>query len=100
MCERRRGPRFAFGGVAEITTLHPDTYIIVSTTELSQFGCYITTRKTLFIGTKVEVKITHQGRVFKSSGEVVSVQSQNGMGIKFTATEPNDAALLQVWLEP
>jgi PilZ domain len=98
MCERRRAPRFAFGGVAEITTIHPNTYIILSTAELSRFGCFVTTRKPMFIGTKVELKITHDGRVFKASGEVVSVQSENGMGIKFTTTAPNDAALLQVWL--
>lgn len=52
----------------------------------------------MFIGTKVELKITHDGRAFKASGEVVSVQSENGMGIKFTTTAPNDVALLQVWL--
>jgi len=98
MCESRRAPRFAFGGVAEITTIHPNTYIVVSTTELSRFGCFVTTRKTMFIGTKVELKITHDGRAFKASGEVVSVQSENGMGIKFTTTAPNDVALLQVWL--
>ena len=98
MCERRRVPRFVFGGVAEITAVQPNSYIIVRTAELSRFGCFVTTPKTMIIGTKDDLKITHDGRAFKASGEVVSVQSENGMGIKFTTTAPNDAALLQVWL--
>jgi hypothetical protein len=98
MCERRRAPRFAFGGVAEITTVHPYTYIIASIAELSLFGCFVTTPETVFIGTKVDLRITNYGRAFKASGEVVSVQTKNGIGIKFTATAPNDVALLQVWL--
>ena len=98
MCERRRAPRCVFGGVAEITSIHPNTYIVVSTTELSPFGCFVTTRKTMFIGTKVELKITHDGRAFQASGEVVSVEAKNGMGIKFTRTAPDDVELLQVWL--
>ena len=98
MCERRRGPRFAFGGVAEITTIHPKSYIIVSTAELSLFGCFVRTRTTMFIGTKVGLRISYDGKAFNASGEVVSVSSKNGMGIKFTLTTPNDAAILEHWL--
>ena len=68
MSERRRVPRCAFGGVAEITTVHPNTYIIVSTGELSRFGCFVTTRATMPIGTKVGLKITYEGRAFNASG--------------------------------
>ena len=31
-------------------------------------------------------------------GEVAYVLSENGMGIKFTTTAPNDVALIEEWL--
>ena len=98
MFERRRVPRFAFGGVAEITALHPNTYILVSTADLSRFGCFVTTLATLPIGTKVGLKITYDDRAFNACGEVAYVLSENGMGIKFTTTAPNDVELLEAWL--
>jgi hypothetical protein len=98
MFERRRVPRFAFGGVAEITAVHPHTYILVSTADLSRLGCSVTTRATMPIGTKVSLRITYDGRAFNASGEVAYVLSENRMGIKFTTTAPNDVALLEAWL--
>jgi hypothetical protein len=98
MSERRRVPRCAFGGVAEITTLHPSTYLLVSTAELSRFGCFVTTCATMPIGTVVGLKITFEGYVFSASGEVTYVLSEKGMGIKFTTTAPNDVELLEAWL--
>ena len=95
MSERRRVPRCAFGGVAEITTVHPNTYIVVSTANLSRHGCFVTTLAFMPIGTKVGVRITYDGSIFNASGEVAYVLSENGIGIKFTTTAPNDVALLE-----
>jgi hypothetical protein len=97
MFERRRAPRIAFGGVAEATSVNPDTYIIASTTGLSRFGCFVTTRVTMPIGTTVGLKITHEGRVFNASGEVVYVLPERGIGIKFIPAEPSDVAVLEAW---
>jgi hypothetical protein len=98
MSERRRVPRYAFGGVAEITTVQPKTYIVVSTSELSRFGCLVTTQATMPVGTKVALRITYEGRVFNAAGEVAYILPENGMGIKFTTTAPNEVALLEEWL--
>jgi hypothetical protein len=98
MPEHRLEPRFVFGGVAEITTAHPETCMIVSTGELSRHGCFVRTRTIMPVGTKFGLKISHNGKVFNASGEVIYVLSENGMGIKFAATAPDDAKLLEVWL--
>ena len=66
MSERRRVARGAFGGVAEITAAHPDTYIVASTAELSRLGCFVTTKASMPIGTTVGLKISYEGRVFTS----------------------------------
>ena len=50
------------------------------------------------IGTRFGLKISHNGKAFNASGEVVYVLSENGMGIKFAATAPDDEELLEVWL--
>jgi hypothetical protein len=98
MSERRRVPRIAFGGVAEITSVHPDTYIVVPTTELSRFGCLVRTYASMPIGTKVSLKISYEDNVFNASGEVAYALSEGGMGVKFTVTVPKDVAILEAWL--
>ena len=98
MLDRRLVPRSIFGGVAEITTIHPDTYMIVPTSELSRHGCFVRTRVIMPIGTKFGLKITYDGKAFNASGAVLYVLSENGMGIRFTATAPADEELLESWL--
>ena len=99
MAEHRRVPRRAFGGVAEITTAaNPSAYIVASTTELSRYGCFVTTDVSLPIGTKVSLKITYEDKVFNASGEVAYVLPERGMGIRFTTTAPEDVAVLESWL--
>jgi hypothetical protein len=95
---RRRVPRRAFGGVAEITTAESSAYIVASTAELSRYGCFVNTQLSLPVGTKVSLKITYEDKVFNASGEVAYVLSENGLGIRFTTTAPEDVALLEEWL--
>jgi hypothetical protein len=96
---RRRVPRYAFGGVAEICPLHSHKYIIASTTELSCLGCFIRTSASLPAGTQVTLKITHDESEFTANGKVAYVLAARGMGIEFEAIEPKDEALLETWLK-
>jgi hypothetical protein len=98
MPERRRVRRHAFGGVAEITAFHPDTFIVVPTAELSRNGCFVTTNASIPVGTKVSIRITNEDKVFNASGEVVYVSPESGMGIRFITTAPEDVAVLEAWL--
>jgi hypothetical protein len=96
---RRRVPRYAFGGVAEISPLHSREYIIASTTELSRLGCFLRTSASVPAGTQVTLKITHDEREFAARGKVAYVLAKRGMGITFELIEPKDEALLEAWLK-
>jgi PilZ domain-containing protein len=98
MPDRRLVPRLAFGGVAEIVTAHPYTYMVVSTAELSRHGCFVDTYASLPVGTEVTLKITYAGRVFNARGEVTYALPEKGMGIRFTITAPKDVETLETWL--
>lgn len=96
--KRRRLPRYAFGGVAEISSIHSNDHIIASTTELSRFGCFVRTGASLPTGMQVNLKISHDGREFTAHGKVVYVLAERGLGITFEVIEPKDEALLETWL--
>ena len=96
--ERRRAARRPFGGVAEISGALPDDHIVGLATEFSRFGCFVRTHKSIPVGTKVSLTITHHGDECVTPGEVVHVLAQKGMGIKFEPATPRDEALLEDWL--
>jgi hypothetical protein len=96
--EHRRAPRYAFGGVAEMSADHSDSYIIGLAAEISRFGCFIRTRTSMSVGTKISLKITHDGSELTAHGEVVYALSEKGVGIKFAEVAAKDAALLEAWL--
>jgi hypothetical protein len=96
--ERRRAPRRPFGGVAEISSGFSDDHIVGLATELGRFGCFVRTQKSLPVGTKVRLKITHHGNECHTPGEVVHLLTPKGMGIKFEPAAPRDEAPLEEWL--
>lgn len=97
--ERRRLFRHVFGGLVELSTIPPQTLIIGSTVDICRLGCFVQTQESIPAGTKIRLKITHDGSQFTAMGEVVHVLSGRGIGIKFTEVAPKDEALLKVWLK-
>jgi CheY-like chemotaxis protein len=97
--ERRGLWRHVFGGLVELSTIPPQTPIIGSTVDICRLGCFVQTGESIPAGTKIWLKITHDGSQFTAIGEVVHVLSGRGIGINFTEVAPKDAALLKVWLE-
>lgn len=61
-------------------------------------GCFVETTNPFNGGTKVALKISHDGMVFVARGTVAYSLSGNGMGIKFTFIEPSSVAILDAWL--
>jgi len=96
--ERRRTPRYPFGGVAEVTASGSGQYLIALTRELGRFGCFVSTNTPFPAGEKVTLKISHEGREFTVSGEVVYALASNGMGIAFGAIAPSQQAVLEDWV--
>jgi hypothetical protein len=68
------------------------------TSDLSLFGCHVTTRSPWAAGTKLRIRISHKGAAFAALGTVVHVQPGAGMGITFTRIGPNEQTLLDGWI--
>jgi hypothetical protein len=49
-------------------------------------------------GTKVRVRISHEGTTFTALGRVVFVLPNMGMGVTFTSVEQDEQAILQKWI--
>src|SRR5579862_715541 len=60
--------------------------------DLSWFGCHVTAIGWP-AGTKVQVRISHDGAIFVARGSIVSVRPV-GTGVVFTEVEPKDELLL------
>jgi hypothetical protein len=97
--ERRRVPRHAFGGVAEVSASEPSAYIVGKTTELSRLGCFVQTCQQLPVGTAITLKISYEGIEFDALGTIAYSLPQKGMGISFVPLTSVDEELLDEWLK-
>jgi len=68
------------------------------TTDLSLFGCHVATHNPWVTGTKVRIRISHNGASFSAVGTVAHVQPGVGMGILFTRIGPNEQMILDKWI--
>jgi hypothetical protein len=96
--ERRRAARYHFGGIAEVTDLVSWKILIDLTRDLSSGGCFVKTKTPFPKGTRVNVRITHSGATIAALGNVSNNVSHEGMGIAFARVEPDDQAVLELWL--
>jgi hypothetical protein len=96
--ERRRIPRYTFGGVVELTADAPRSYVIAKTTELSRLGCFVLTGEPLPVGTQISLKISYNGDEFNASGNVLYAVAGKGVGIRFASLARKDQILLEEWL--
>jgi PilZ domain len=96
--ERRRTPRHAFGGVAEVTAAKSGKYLIAVTGEISRLGCFVKTATPLPFDESVSLRITYDGRAIAVPGTVVYALPGKGMGIAFGAIPINDQRVLEDWL--
>jgi hypothetical protein len=65
---------------------------------LNLFGCFVRTRTPFPSGTKLSIRVVHDGKESVSSFAVVRNVSSTGMGVSFGTLSPNDHAVLQMWL--
>ncbi len=96
--ERRRAPRYSFVATVELVEVQSDTRVHARTTELSLHGCYLDIMNPLPAATQFKLRITHQNATFEALGTVAYSQPNMGMGVVFTAIEPDSQALLQKWI--
>lgn len=96
--EIHRATRFPFAANIELTDVRSERVVAGRTSDLSVFGCYVRTTTPFPQGTKVTLRIAHEGGNFTAFGKVVYVKPNAGMGITFSNIEPAHQTILEKWI--
>ena len=99
MAHKRRTLRFPFISSTEVINLDFEESAYGFTKELSLFGCFVTSGVRFPQGTSVKLIIRYGGRKFESLGRVAYVLPDEGMGIVFSTTQPDDHGILESWVD-
>jgi hypothetical protein len=94
----RRAPRYPFAATVELTDLQSEIHIQQRTIELSLYGCGVAASTPFPGGTRVRIRITHEGDNFVALGKVIYALADGEMGIAFTRVEHNDQIMLEKWI--
>jgi hypothetical protein len=96
--DRRTHPRYEFTAAVEIIAAESSARIETRVRDLSQQGCYVDTNEPLPLGTVTDVRITKGAQLFAAPARVVYSRASKGMGLVFTAIEPEQLRTLGRWL--
>jgi PilZ domain len=96
--DRRTHPRYSFIAAVEVVASESGARIETRVRDLSQQGCYVDTNSALSLGTVTDVRITKGAQLFDARARVVYSRASQGMGLVFTAIEPEQFRTLETWL--
>jgi hypothetical protein len=96
--DRRTHPRYKFIAAVEVVATESGARIETRVRDLSQQGCYVDTNNALSLGTVTDVRITKGAQLFEAQARVVYSRASQGMGLVFTAIEPEQFRTLETWL--
>src|SRR5229473_3149542 len=96
--DRRIHPRYEFTAAVEVIAAESGARIETRVRDLSQQGCYVDTNNPLPLGTVTDVRITKGAQLFEARARVVYSRVGKGMGLVFTAIEPEQLRTLETWL--
>jgi len=96
--DRRIHPRYEFVAAVEVRVAESDARIETRVRDLSQQGCYVDTDNPLPLGTVTDVRIKKGAQLFEARTRVVYSRAGKGMGLMFTAIEPEQLRTLETWL--
>src|SRR5229473_1265161 len=96
--DRRIYPRYEFTAAVEVLAAESGARIETRVRDLSQQGCYVDTNNALPLGTVTDVRITKGAQLFEAHARVVYSRASKGMGLVFTAIEPEQRGILETWL--
>ena len=94
----RRSDRYAFAAAAEVKELGSRHEYVAITRDLSAGGCFVKTNSPLPKGSRLRVRIEHDGAEFSAVGLVTGNVSAIGMGIEFVEVEAKHQEVLRKWL--
>ncbi len=80
---RRSDLRYTFIATIEVIDANSGRQIVSATSNLSRYGCHVTTITPFLPGTSVKLTIKHQGITVECAGKVVYAISGEGMGVHF-----------------
>lgn len=88
--ERRRHPRFACDGRAEVVVFRPDLLFRGEVKDISRTGCYIATRARLNLKrfAEIELRFSVNGKRLSSLARVMGVRPGQGVGVEFLPGDP------------
>jgi len=69
------------------------------TSDLSLGGCFVCARRTLEVGARIRITLTHEGQKVKMLAVVRVVKPQVGMGLEFLDVDRDSNATLLTWIE-
>ena len=96
--ERPRARRYPFAASMEMIDVESETPSNAQTCDLSLFGCAVRTPKPLAPGTRVRIRIVHNGASFVALGKVAYAGKGRRMGVLFAKIEPNQHSVLEKWI--
>jgi hypothetical protein len=96
--DRRTHPRYAFAAVAEVVAADSGARTNTRVRDLSEQGCYADSDNPLPLGTDTNVRITKRAKSLQARARVVFNQPGKGMGLMFTAIEPEHRQTLDSWI--
>src|SRR6267378_1691365 len=96
--DRRTHPRYEFVAAVEVVAAESGVRMETRVRDLSQQGCYVDTNNALPLGTVTDVRITKGAQLFEAQARVVYSRASKGMGLVFTAIEPEPLRILETWL--
>jgi PilZ domain-containing protein len=95
--ERREFPRIPFKAASLVIETNSAQIVVAPTRELSRFGCFVETTKTLPRRSRIQIEIADGRDIFRASGMVAYVAA-DGMGIAFGLVEADNHEILAKWL--
>jgi len=96
--DRRTHPRYEFFAAAEVVPAESGARMETRVRDLSQQGCDVDTSDALPLGTVTDVRIVKGSQRFEARARVVYSRATKGMGLVFTAIEPERLRTLEAWL--
>src|SRR5260370_31750148 len=95
---RRIHPRYPFTAAVQAVDTRFRTVLNARTSDLGRGGCYIDAFSPFPLKRGVKLRITNEMRSFEAHASVVYSKTGMGMGLQFTAIEPEQLTVLDKWL--
>ena len=97
--ERRYAIRYPFAADAEILDLKSGIRLTGVTSDLSQGGCFVCTRRSLEIGTRVRLTLKFKNQSVTMLAMVRVEKPKVGMGLEALEVDANSNKTLLRWIE-